>query len=106
TARTLAQAARGDAAVVTLGDKGALAWERGERHLVPGVAAEVVDRLGAGDAFAAGVIDGLLDDSLLTGLERGVTLAAAALGQHGDVVYLSREALERLLAGDNKRPSR
>src|SRR5690606_9678866 len=58
TARALAQAGRGGSAVVTLGDKGALAWERGEQLRVPGVAAEVVDRLGAGDAFAAGVIDG------------------------------------------------
>lgn len=106
TVRALAQSGRGDSAVVTLGDKGAIAWERGRQLRVPGVAAEVIDRLGAGDAFAAGVIDGLLDDSLHTGLERGVTLAAAALGQHGDVVNLSREALDRLLAGDNKRPAR
>src|SRR5690606_12709716 len=76
--RHLAAAGRADTAVLTLGDQGALAWERGEELSVASVPAAVVDRLGAGDAFTAGLLDGLLDGSLHAGLQRGVTLAAAA----------------------------
>lgn len=109
-AHRLADSSRGGTAVLTVGGEGAIAWQQGEQQgnllEVPGVPAKVIDRLGAGDAFVAGVIDGLLDGSLAAGLERGVLLGAAALGQHGDVLYMSRATLERLLAGDTQRPSR
>src|SRR5204863_469328 len=37
---------------------------------------EIVDRLGAGDSFAAGLIHGLLDDDLQKGLDYGVAASA------------------------------
>jgi adenosine kinase len=59
-----------DGIVVTLADQGCELWQRGERSLVPGVAAAaVVDPTGCGDAFRAG---------LLYGLERGWALTRAA----------------------------
>ncbi len=53
--------------IVTLGAEGCEVWQRGERLLVPGVAAtEVADPTGCGDAFRG---------ALLYGLERGWPLA-------------------------------
>ena len=57
-----------------------------------------VDRLGAGDALAAGVIHGWLDGDLAMGLRYGVLLAALALTQYGDMVITSQGELDALLA--------
>ncbi len=62
--------------VVTLGDAGALA-RTGDRVVrVPAVPAEAVDVTGAGDAFAAGLVAGLvggddLEDALTAGVPAG-----------------------------------
>jgi 2-dehydro-3-deoxygluconokinase len=80
--------------ILTLGGSGAAAFD-GENYLFqPAVAAGIVDRIGAGDALAAGVLDGYLDGSLEEGLRRGATLAALALSQHGDLLVTSRSELE------------
>jgi 2-dehydro-3-deoxygluconokinase len=94
--RSTLQAAR---VVVTLGDRGAV-WdtEQGSGG-VDAIPTEIVDRLGAGDAFVAGVIDGLLDDDLLRGLQTGTVLASMALGTFGDHVITNREEVERLGSG-------
>lgn len=79
--------------LVTFGEQGALLWGgKVERH-EPARPTRIVDRLGAGDALAAGVIQGWLDDDLSTGLRYGVTLAALALSQHGDMVVTNRSEL-------------
>jgi 2-dehydro-3-deoxygluconokinase len=72
--------------VVTLGSRGALALEDGMFSHVAAGAAEVVDPVGAGDAFAAGFLAARLrgeplDASLALGAERG----AAATGSRRDV---------------------
>jgi 2-dehydro-3-deoxygluconokinase len=56
----------------------------------------MVDRLGAGDALAAGVIHGFLSGDLARGLRYGVTLAALALSQRGDMVVTTPAELEQL----------
>jgi 2-dehydro-3-deoxygluconokinase len=84
--------------VLTLSDAGAIAFDQGEFIQQAGVPAQVVDRLGAGDAFAAGVLDGLLSDSLAEGLRRGVVLGAMALAQHGDMLITNRAELEGIMA--------
>lgn len=83
--------------VLTLGSAGALAAVAGERIHADPVPAAMMDRLGAGDAFAAGVIDGWLDGDLSKGLKRGSGLASLALAQHGDMLATSRDELDRLL---------
>lgn len=45
---------------VTRGGDGAALWLDGSLHDVEGIAIEVVDAVGAGDAFAAALLDGLL----------------------------------------------
>ena len=60
------------------------------------LAAVVVDRLGAGDAYAAGVVDGFLDGDLYSGMQRGSVLSSVALSQHGDMLTTSRAEVEAL----------
>ena len=79
--------------IVTFGEKGALLWDGNEWQHEPARSTQVVDRLGAGDALAAGVIHGWLDENLTSGLQYGVTLAALALSQFGDMVITSKSEL-------------
>lgn len=82
--------------VVTIGEQGALLWDgKGWLH-EPARPTQIIDRLGAGDALAAGVIHGWLEDDLATGLRYGTTLAALALSQFGDMVITNKEELLRL----------
>jgi len=85
--------------VVTLGDEGSLWDSDNASGRVDPLPTEIVDRLGAGDAFMAGVIDGLLDDDLERGMRTGTLLASLALGSHGDHVITTREEVDRLLEG-------
>jgi len=105
-ARTLAERTRGGAAVVTHGAAGATAWDGEDWVHADAVPATVIDRLGAGDAFDAGLLDGLLSGSLEEGLRRGAALAALCLGRHGDAVQVDRATLEATMAGPATRPRR
>ncbi len=89
--------------VLTRSGAGSATLVGGELIQVSAGAAEIIDRLGAGDAFTAGVIDGFLDGDIVEGMRRGTVLAALALSQHGDMVSTSRTELEQLLGGDQGR---
>jgi 2-dehydro-3-deoxygluconokinase len=67
---------------------------------------EIVDRLGAGDSFAAGFIDGLLDGDLQRALDFGVAASAIKHSIPGDFAWISREEVEALLKGPGLRISR
>jgi 2-dehydro-3-deoxygluconokinase len=67
---------------------------------------EVVDRLGSGDAFVAGLLHGLLDGDLDKGLEFGTAMSALKHTIPGDFAWLSREEVETLMAGGGLRISR
>lgn len=82
--------------VVTFAGQGALLWNGQEWLHEPARPTRIVDRLGAGDALAAGVIHGWLDGDLPAGLRYGVTLAALALSQSGDMVVTNNEELLRI----------
>lgn len=82
---------------MSIGSAGALAWHKGEMLRVDAVPTVIVDRLGAGDALAAGVLHGWLDGDLAHGLRTGVLLAALALAQHGDMVVTTPEEVAALL---------
>lgn len=85
--------------VLTLGEEGVLAVDDGGWFEQAAIPANIVDRLGAGDALAAGIIDGWLDGQLVSGLKRGVVLAAIALSQLGDMISVTRGELEQFSAG-------
>jgi 2-dehydro-3-deoxygluconokinase len=84
--------------VLTLSDAGAIAYDDDNLLSQTAIAAEVVDRLGAGDAFAAGVLDGWLTGSLADGLRLGAALGAIALSQVGDMAITTRAEVEAVLA--------
>lgn len=66
--------------VVTLGGQGAV-WRTasGEEGSAPARVDEVVDTVGAGDSFMAGLVSGLLDAGLLGGPDARARLRAASL---------------------------
>jgi fructokinase len=67
--------------VVTRGGDGAIArvTRTGEQLALPAPRVEVVDTVGAGDSFMAGLVSGLLDAGLLGGAEARERLHGAAL---------------------------
>jgi 2-dehydro-3-deoxygluconokinase len=92
----------------TFGENGASLLYNGEFVTQPALPVQIVDRIGSGDAFAAGVLDGWLSRStsqteasaFREGLRRGVALAAIALSQFGDRVLSSRAELNATLAAE------
>jgi 2-dehydro-3-deoxygluconokinase len=87
--------------VLTFADQGALLWNGNEWQHELAHPTRIVDRLGAGDALAAGVIHGWLDGDLSAGLRYGVTLAALALTQLGDMVITNKAELLALSQGSS-----
>lgn len=90
-----------DAAVIVVssGRNGAYAEHNGKVFRAEAPQVAILDRPGAGDALAAGVLDGLLDGDIALGLRRGVHLAALKLSRRGDMLFTSRkefESVERL----------
>jgi 2-dehydro-3-deoxygluconokinase len=79
--------------VLTFAEQGALLWNGKESKQEAARPTRIIDRLGAGDALAAGVIQGWLENDLPTGLRYGVTLAAMALSQFGDMVITNKSEL-------------
>ena len=101
---------RAAAVFCTFGNQGAALLAGNEFVTQPALDVQIVDRIGSGDSFAAGVLDGLLSGgasagdisrdtaALREGLRRGVGLAAIALTQFGDRVLTSRAELDEVLA--------
>ncbi|HEX9533651.1 MAG TPA: sugar kinase [bacterium] len=65
-----------------------------------GYKVDVVDRIGAGDAFAAGFLHGYLARDIQRGLDYGAALAALKHTYHGDAAWASAEEVAALIAGD------
>lgn len=84
--------------IVTRGDRGSLRFDGNVLHEQEAVPVQILDRLGAGDAFASGVLDGWLDGSVAEGMRRGAMLAGLALTQRGDQVVTDRDEVNRLMA--------
>lgn len=83
---------------VTGGADGAAGCDGHGTYFAPTIEVEIADRLGAGDAFATGIIDRLLDgDSLADALKFGTALAALKLTIAGDAALVSRAEVEAIL---------
>jgi 2-dehydro-3-deoxygluconokinase len=95
-----------DTVVLTLGAEGAIAGQAGMVVKRSGYAVEIVDRVGAGDAFAAGLIWGLLEGSIELGLERGLAMSALQMTLHGDLFRLDATHVASLLAQDRREVGR
>ncbi len=84
----------------------AIAYQDGRLLKTRTYEVEIVDRLGAGDSFAAGLIHGLLDGELQKGLDYGVAASAIKHSIPGDFAWVTREEVEALLKGPGLRISR
>lgn len=82
--------------VMTFGEQGALLNVNQKWLHEAARPTKIIDRLGAGDALAAGVIHSWLEGDLSSGLRYGVTLAALALSQFGDMVVTNKTELQML----------
>ncbi len=86
-------------AVLTCGEEGALSLEDGVLERRPAVRAVEVDRVGRGDAFAAGFLHGYLGGGIPLALEHGTALAALKMTYPGDLCWATLEDLQSVLAG-------
>ncbi len=95
--RQLACLVQPGVAVMSSGAEGVWARQADTEHFEKALPVEVADRLGAGDAMAAGVLHGYLDNDLSQGLRYGTLLAALILTQHGDMLVATAREIETLL---------
>jgi 2-dehydro-3-deoxygluconokinase len=84
----------------------AIAYRQGELLRTRQYEVEIVDRLGAGDSFAAGLIHGLLDGDLQKGLDYGIAASALKHSIPGDFAWITRDEVEGMLKGTGLRISR
>jgi 2-dehydro-3-deoxygluconokinase len=84
----------------------AMAYQNGTAYRTRSYEVEIVDRLGAGDSFAAGLIHGLLENNLQKGLDYGVAASAIKHSIPGDFAWITRAEVEALLKGPGLRISR
>ena len=84
----------------------AIAYQEGRLLRTRTFEVEIVDRLGAGDSFAAGLIHGLLDGDLQKGLDWGVAASAIKHSIPGDFAWITRDEVEAMMKGGGLRISR
>jgi 2-dehydro-3-deoxygluconokinase len=84
----------------------AIAYGEGKLFNTRTYEVEIVDRLGAGDSFAAGFIHGMLEGDLQRGLDFGVATSAIKHSIPGDFAWVTRDEVEALLKGPGLRISR
>jgi 2-dehydro-3-deoxygluconokinase len=88
-------------------DWAAVLWLKGERFVSPTLHLDVIDRIGGGDGFAAGVIFGLIsgrptEEALRLGWAHGALLTTFP----GDVTMARLEEVEELARGGSARVQR
>jgi 2-dehydro-3-deoxygluconokinase len=84
----------------------AIGYQAGKVFKTRSYEVEIVDRLGAGDSFAAGLIHGLLDGDLQKGVDCGVAASALKHSIPGDFAWITRQEVEAMLKGGGLRISR
>lgn len=96
-ARGLGALTRAPLVALTLGAGGALLWDRSRFHLAEPYPVHAVDRVGAGDAFDAGLLWGFLQDDAPRGLTYGMAMAALKHTLPGDEFISSLAEVEALI---------
>ena len=100
-ARALRDRLRCRVLVLTCGDAGAVAADAETVVRQPAFRADVVDRIGRGDAFAAGFLYGYLARGTSDGLRYGAALAALKQTYSGDFCRATTRDVEAVLRGDD-----
>ena len=93
--------------VVTCGGDGVFACDgAGSYSATPFPLKHVIDRVGAGDAFNAGLLMGCLENNLQKGLDYGMVMAALKHTMPGDLLLSSRSEIEAAMSGSRASISR
>jgi 2-dehydro-3-deoxygluconokinase len=93
----------------TVNDWGAIAWSRGTGFVeaTPRRGLEILDRVGGGDSFAAGLIYGLMQrDDLQLATEYGAAHGALVMTTPGDTSTATLAEVEALVRGAGARVQR
>jgi len=90
-----------DAVVITYGADGSMAYDGEDLYRSRGYCVHVVNRLGAGDAFDAGLLYGYLTSGLQAGLDYGSAMAALKMTIPQNTPLVERGDVERLLLGSD-----
>jgi 2-dehydro-3-deoxygluconokinase len=89
------------AVVITCGEKGCIAYNGDSYLSAPGYEAVVVNRLGAGDAFTAGLLYGIIRGGLSDGVRYGCAMAALKLAIPENTPLVDKADVDRLVAGQS-----
>ena len=76
-----------------------MGYANGQFHESPWYEVEIVDRLGAGDALASGLIHGLLDGDFVKGIETGAAMGAIKHTIPGDLPWMSKDEIDAVMSG-------
>jgi 2-dehydro-3-deoxygluconokinase len=101
-AQGLAALAAAPRVVVTCGAEGALLWNGSTLTHAGSYPVQAVDRVGAGDAFDAGLLWGYLQGDAAKGLRYGMAMAALKHTMPGDEFIGSLEEVEALLESGHR----
>jgi 2-dehydro-3-deoxygluconokinase len=94
---------RREASLVWRNRFAAVGYSNGQTHESAWYEVEIVDRLGAGDALAAGLIHGLIDNDLKKGLDYGAAMGALKHTIPGDLPWLTKDEIESAMQGHGLR---
>lgn len=92
--------------VLTLADRGALAYDGRNSWCQDAYQDTSVDRIGRGYSFSAGFLYGYLTDRVQAGLKYGNAMAALNQTIKGDFFWGDKEEVDRLVAGSSKKIDR
>lgn len=82
---------------LTLGGEGATVYDGSDFYSSQGYDVELVDSIGAGDSFSAGLVHGFLQGDLAAGVKLGSALAALKLTVTGDYNFFDQTELSAVL---------
>lgn len=86
--------------------RGSVACDGTQTWSVAAPKVNIVDRVGAGDAFAAGFLYGVLHSDIELGLRYGSAYAALKMTQLGDIAWVTREDLDAYTGAANLQVTR
>jgi 2-dehydro-3-deoxygluconokinase len=101
-AQGLGDLTRAQHVALTLGGGGALLWDRTAFYRADPFPVQAIDRVGAGDAFDAGLLWGYLRGDAPKGLTYGMAMAAIKHTMPGDEFISSLAEIETLLASGHR----
>lgn len=102
TAAGLGELTRASHIALTLGAGGAMLWDRSTYHRAEPFPVQAIDRVGAGDAFDAGLLWGFLRGEPVKGLAYGMAMAAIKHTMPGDEFISSLAEVETLLQSGHR----